>query len=115
MDCRDVAWLKPMEDTPQTLTDTDKGAALEAYAAGGPLDRATRGILAQIGIVPQERRQPPCRPWTAADIATVRRLHRSRGWSTAAIAAFLHRDEPWVRRALARTRVAPLVRLGRRT
>ncbi len=97
----DAAWLAPLEDPPPAPSDADKGAALEAYAAGAPLDRATRGVLAQIGIAPQERYRPPRRPWTAADVATVRRLHRSRGWSTAAIAAFLHRDEPGVRRALA--------------
>ena len=57
-------------------------------------------MLAATGVAPPDHRPPPDRPWGPDDDALVRRLHRVRGWSPAAIAVFVNRPEAHVRAAL---------------
>lgn len=87
-----------------------RGSALEALAARRRLSADELRVLAATGIAPPDHRAPPNRPWGADDAGLVRRLHRVRGWSPAAIAVFVNRPEAQVRAALARRPSATGVR-----
>ena len=84
----------------QRVPETVKCAALEAVAANRTVDRQTREILLSLGIQGHEKHVARDRPWGEADDVEVRRLATARGWSSAAIAVFLHRSEDQVSHAL---------------
>ena len=80
-------------------TEAEKGAALEALAALRQLSRQEALALTAVGLTPGDRR---CiaRPWDDADVLVARRLAEVRGWSTVAIATYLHRPEMQVQEML---------------
>lgn len=86
----------------QAQAEAYKSAAVEALAARRPLTPEQTRALTAVGVSPSEHRQHNERPWGSADDAMVRRLTRVRGWSPAAIGAFLNRPEAQVRAALVR-------------
>lgn len=81
-------------------SDAEKSKALEAVAAQQRLTQEQIQALTAVGVTAAEHRQHSERPWRSDDDAMVQRLLRVRGWSPAAIAAFLHRPEAQVRAAL---------------
>lgn len=86
----------------QRVPETVKCAALEAVAANLAVDRETREILLSLGIQGHEKHVARDRPWGEADDVEVRRLATARGWSSAAIAVFLHRSEDQISHSLGR-------------
>ena len=84
------------------MPETVKCAALEAIAANRSVDRETREILLSLGIQGHEKHVARDRPWGEADDVEVRRLAMARGWSSAAIAVFLHRSEDQICHSLSR-------------
>ena len=80
-------------------TEAEKGAALEALAALRQLSRQEAYALTAVGLTPGDRRCV-ARPWDEADVLVARRLADVRGWSTVAIATYLHRPEIQVREML---------------
>ncbi len=86
-----------------TPSETEKSEALEALAARQRLTRAQARALAAIGMSEYPRQIE--RPWDSDDDVLARRLALVRGWSPAAIAAFLNRPEAVVRAALGRRRL----------
>ena len=100
--------LGPPHGSPSEAT---KSEALEAVAGRRRLTREHAEALSAVGILPTDRAGQAERPWGSADDATAKRLARVRGWSPAAIAAFLHRTEAQVQAALAGTTPT---RVGRR-
>lgn len=93
-------------------TEAEKGAALEALAALRQLSRQEALALTAVGLTPGDRR---CiaRPWDDADVLVARRLAEVRGWSTVAIATYLHRPELQVHEMLDSIAPTPRVRIHR--
>ena len=89
--------LGPPASTP---SEAEKSEALEALAARQRLTREQTQTLTAVGVTAADQARHSERPWGSADNATTRRLARVRGWSPAAIAAFLHRTEAQVEAAL---------------
>lgn len=85
-----------------TPSEADKSKALEAVAARQRLTREQAQALTAVGVSAAEHPQQVERPWGMDDDALARRLSLVRGWSPAAIAAFVNRSEAVVRAALAR-------------
>jgi len=81
-------------------SEADKSAALEALAAHRPLTKEQRLTLVAVGLTSGDRPKHIDRPSDEADIVMARRLSRARGWSPAAIGAFVHRSEAQVREML---------------
>ena len=87
-----------------TPSETEKSEALEALAARQRLTREQARALAAAGMSATEYPRQIERPWDSDDDVLARRLALVRGWSPAAIAAFLNRPEAVVRAALGRRR-----------
>ena len=86
-----------------SVTEAERGAALEAIYERRRLSQKERSALLRAGISPNEQKRAPVdRPWGSADRTLLWRLAAVRGWSPAAIAAFTHRTETAVAAALRR-------------